>query len=175
MAFVTAALLWAIQTEKTALAPIGGALAVWVVVGAAVDLWSRTGRGAFGGRLGRLARLPRADWGKAVAHAGFGITVFGVAALTAWTIEDIRVAQEGEAFEVAGFTVTLDKVEEIEGPNYLSTMATITLAKGDDIVTRLTPEKRFYPVAQMPTTEAAIDNGVFRDLYVVIGLSLIHI
>ena len=76
--------------------------------------------------------------------------------------------RQGESFEVGGYQVSLDKVERIEGPNYISTMATITMSrKGRS--TELMPEKRVYPVAAMPTTEAAIDNGVFRDLYVVIG------
>jgi cytochrome c-type biogenesis protein CcmF len=33
----------------------------------------------------------------------------------------------------------------------------------------LYPEKRFYTVQQMPMTEAAIDTGVTRDLYVSLG------
>jgi cytochrome c-type biogenesis protein CcmF len=56
--------------RPVALAPIGVALSVWLVAGAAVDLWSRTGPGGIGQRLGRLTRLPRADWGKTIAHAG---------------------------------------------------------------------------------------------------------
>ena len=65
--------------------------------------------------------------------------------------------------------MTLADVRRVEGPNYFSTMAEIVLARNGQEVARLTPEKRVYPVAGMPTTEAAIDNGVFRDLYVVIG------
>jgi cytochrome c-type biogenesis protein CcmF len=158
-------LAWAIQTERTLLGPIGMFLGTWLVAGAAVDLWSRTGKGGFA----RLKRLPRADWGKAVSHAGVGIVFLGVSGLMAWEQEDIRVVQIGERFEVAGFTLSLDRVEEVEGANYLSTMGWVTIRKGDRVISVVNPEKRVYPVARMPTTEAGIDNGFLRDVYVVIG------
>ena len=138
---------------------------------AVVDLWTRTGqaRSGISARLGRLARLPRADWGKAVAHSGLGITMLGIAMLTANEVEDIRVAQIGAPFEVAGYEITLDAVEELQGPNYLTTMATMTVRQGGAVAAVLHPEKRVYPVQAMPTTEADIDNGLFRDVYLVIG------
>jgi cytochrome c-type biogenesis protein CcmF len=163
------ALAYAVQNQTTALGPLGLALGAWVVFGALTDLWMRTGRSAVSDRIGRLGRLPRSDWGRAVAHMGFGVTIFGIAAVLAWQVEDIRVAQEGETFEVGAYEVTLGAVTQSEGPNYRTTMAEIVMVRNGREVARLFPEKRFYPVAQMPTTEAAIDNGVWRDLYVVIG------
>ncbi|MDJ0825141.1 MAG: heme lyase CcmF/NrfE family subunit [Rhodobacter sp.] len=163
------ALVWALQTGRSALAPVGMVLFVWLVGGATAELWQRAGRGGAGAKLRRLMRLPRADWGKAVAHAGLGVTIFGIAALTAWQVEDIRIAQPGERYAVGAYEVELHGVERVRGPNYLSTMADISVFRGGREVARLSPEKRDYPVAQMPTTEAAIDNGVFRDLYLVIG------
>ncbi len=162
-------LAYAIQTGKGNLGPIGLALGVWVLAGSAVDLWQRSGRGLFGQRLCRLARLPRADWGRVLAHGGLGIVIIGITGLLAWQIEDIRVAREGEPFAVGDYEITLDKVEEVEGPNYISTMATLTARRDGRVVSVLHPEKRVYPVEAMPTTEAAIDNGVWRDLYLVIG------
>ena len=100
LAVAVGALAWAMQTGRSALGPVGLFLAAWLVSGAATDLWSRTGRGP--GRLSRLRRLPRADWGKAVAHAGLGVTMAGVAAMMAWEAEDIRVMQEGDSLELAG-------------------------------------------------------------------------
>ncbi|MEO0702105.1 MAG: heme lyase CcmF/NrfE family subunit [Pseudomonadota bacterium] len=169
LSLAVGALVWTLQTGRTILAPIGALLAFWLVAGAAVDIWTRTGRGDIGSKLRRMRNLPRADWGKAVGHAGFGITVFGVAALTAWQIEDIRVAQIGDSYEVGNYEVTLVDVREVEGPNYLSTMAFIDVIDNGRPLERLTPEKRVYPVAGMPTTEAAINNGFTRDVYVVIG------
>ena len=167
-AFLVAALAWVVQTEKTLLAPVGALLGAWLVFGAAVDLWTRTGSDV-SQKFGRALRLPRADWGRVVAHAGLGITIFGIAAMTAWQIEDIRVAREGETFEVGNYEVTLVDVQRVEGPNYISTMAELRMVRDGHEEAVLFPEKRVYPVAGMPTTEADIDNGVFRDLYLVIG------
>ncbi len=167
-AFAVFALVWVVQSGRTLLAPMGAFLASWLVLGAAADLWIRSGRGGPGEKFGRALRLPRADWGRVVAHSGFGITIFGIAALLAWQIEEVRTARIGDTFEVGGYAVTLVDVSEIEGPNYLSTMAQMRIERGGSVAV-LTPESRFYPVAGMPTTEAAIDNGVFRDLYAVIG------
>lgn len=168
-AFAIGALIWAVQTGNSALAPLGAVLAVWVVLGAVVDLYIRSGRGGLSEKGRRLLRLPRADWGKAVGHMGFGITIFGVSALTAWTVEDIRVAQTGDTWEVGAYEVTLGEVRQVQGPNYVSTMADLEVSRNGRALPVLQPEKRIYPVAGMPTTEAAINNGVFRDVYVVVG------
>ena len=167
LALAVGALAWAMQSGRSALGPIGLFLAAWLIGGSAVDLWSRTGRAP--GRLARLTRLPRADWGKSVAHAGLGVTMAGVAAMMAWQMEDIRVMQEGDEVTLAGHTVRLDEVNEVKGPNYFSTTASFTLSKGDRVLGQMHPEKRIYPVAQMPTTEAALDNGVLRDIYIAVG------
>ena len=169
LAMSVAVLAFAMQTGRSALGPVGVFLGTWLISGAMVDVWSRTGRGAVAGRLSRLGRLPRADWGKAVAHGGLGVTMLGIAGLLAWQQEDIRVVQFNEPFEVAGFTLSLTDVQRIEGPNYISTMGWVDLSRDGRAISTLTPEKRFYPVAQMPTTEAAIDIGFWRDVYVVIG------
>ncbi|NND43519.1 MAG: heme lyase CcmF/NrfE family subunit, partial [Silicimonas sp.] len=113
--FFFAALAWVVQSERTLMAPIGAALGAWLVFGAAVDLWTKTGTN-LSAKVGRALRLPRADWGRVVAHAGLGVTIFGIAAMTAWQIEDIRVAKEGEAFDVGAYTVTLEDVRRVEGP-----------------------------------------------------------
>jgi len=169
LSLVLAALAFAVQTETTILAPLGAALGGWVIAGAATDLFQRTGRGALSVRLQRLTRLPGADWGKALAHGGLGITTLGICLLMAWQVEDIRVAQINAPYEVGGYTVILRDVSEVQGPNYYSTIATIEMQRDGRTVAMLSPEKRVYPVAQMPTTEAAIANGFLRDLYVVIG------
>ena len=166
LAVALAGLAWAIQSGRSLLGPVGLFLGSWLVFGALTDLWTRTGRSR---DLRRLLRLPRADWGKSVAHAGLGITIFGIAGLTAWQAEDIRVAQIGAPYEVAGYELTLNGVERVRGPNYFSTTADVTLAKNGREIATLHPEKRNYPVAQMPTTEAAIDYRFLRDVYVVIG------
>ena len=167
VALALASLAWAMQTGRSALGPVGVFLGAWVVFGAIAELWTRSGKGD--ARLRRLRNLPRADWGKAVAHAGFGITCFGIAGLMAWEVEDIRVAQIGETFTVDDVEVTLLDVQQVRGPNYISTMGTVSFGRDGEEFTRVKPEKRIYPVASMPTTEAGIANGFLRDVYVVLG------
>jgi cytochrome c-type biogenesis protein CcmF len=169
LAVALGSLVWAMQTGRSALGPVGVILSVWVIWGAMADIFARTGRGALGSRLARLARLPRADWGKAVAHGGLGVTIFAVSAMLAWKTEDIRVVQIGGSYPLGPYEVTLKDVREVEGPNYLSTMAEMVVTRNGADVTTLFPEKRIYPVAGMPTTEAAIDYGFLRDIYLVIG------
>ena len=163
------ALAWTLQTQRSILGPIGVVLAAWVLLGALSDLWQRAGRGPLAARLGRLTRLPRSDWGKVTAHVGFGVTVFAVAAVTAWKTEDIRVVQIGETYPLGSYSVLLRDVREVPGPNYMATMAELVLQRGGQDIATLHPEKRMYPVAGMPTTEAGIDHSLLRDVYLVIG------
>ncbi|MCP5037037.1 MAG: heme lyase CcmF/NrfE family subunit [Rhodobacteraceae bacterium] len=169
LALSVGVLVWAVGTGRSALAPVGIALGIWLIAGAFTDLWLRTGRGPFKGRAARLRKLPRADWGKALAHSGLGITFIGISGLLAWQVEDIRVAQVGESFTVAGYEVTLEGVSREQGPNFISTKAEMRVVRDGRELVRLYPEKRVYPVEGMPTTEAAIANGLWRDIYLVIG------
>ena len=158
--------IWSIQTGQSLIGPIGVFLGSWIVMGTIIDLLSKLGNSR---SMGRLMFLPRADFGKFFAHVGLGITMFAIAALSSWEKEDIRVVSIGGNWNLGSYELKLDDVIEIRGPNYFSTMGIITVSKeGSELIT-LTPEKRNYPIAQMPTTEAAIDYRISRDLYVVLG------
>mgnify|MGYP000226999435 CR=1 FL=1 len=160
---------YALQSGRSLIGPVGLFLAVWIITGALIDLFQRTGRGHWWRRIARLQRLPRADWGKLVAHSGLAVTMMGIAGLTAWQHEDIRVAQIGAPFAVGGYEFTLTGVTDREGPNYFATVGQVRVTRGGAFVALLEPEKRIYPVAKMPTTEAAIDYNMLRDVYVVLG------
>ena len=185
--------VWGLQTGAALLAPVGLALAAWVILGVFVDLWERAGfaRSGLGGGLLRLARMPRAEWGKSLGHAGLGLTAMGIAAITAWETEDIRVATPGEVIPVGGYELVFDGVERIpqgapfavsgcnytgeyvtkgsEARNFSATMGRFRLMRDGELVGTMCPEKRVYPVAGMPTTEAAIDPSLARDIYVALG------
>ena len=77
--------------------------------------------------------------------------------------------QIGDTFPLGRYEVRLNAVNEVQGPNYVSTMADMSLMRNGADVAQLFPEKRIYPAAGMPTTEAAIDYGFLRDIYLVIG------
>ena len=164
LALAVAGFAWSFETGRSMLALVASFLGAWLVFGAFAELWQRAGK-----TPARLARLPRADWGKALAHSGLGIVFAGIGLLMAGEMEDIRVANVGEPFTVAGFEITLDNVEQVAGPNFTSTTATMSVRRNGELITVLHPEKRVYPVQAMPTTEADIDNGFLRDIYLVIG------
>ncbi|SDE88588.1 cytochrome c-type biogenesis protein CcmF [Salipiger thiooxidans] len=166
LALAVAGLFWTIQTGRSLMGPIGLALGTWLVAGSVTDILSRIGQSR---DYRRLLRLPRADWGKAVAHAGLGVCMAGIAGLMAWQQEDIRVAQLGEPFTVGAYEIELQDVQRVQGPNYFSTMGEVAVREDGREIAHLYPEKRDYPVAKMPTTEAAIDYRFLRDVYVVIG------
>ncbi|MFC3059162.1 heme lyase CcmF/NrfE family subunit [Paenirhodobacter populi] len=164
LALAVAGCAWSVTSGRPMLALASAGLGSWLVFGAATDLWQRAGR-----TPARLTRLPRADWGKAIAHAGLGVVFAAVGLLTAWQREDIRILHTGEGFDMAGYHISLDAVQERPGPNYTATTATMTVRRGDRLVAVMHPEKRFYPVQGTPTTEAAIRNGLREDIYLVLG------
>ena len=169
LALAAALLAYAITGARSTLGPLGVALAVWLVAGALVDLAQRCGRGRFSQRLSRLTRLPRADWGKAMAHGGFGVAIFGVVALTSWAVEDIRVVKPGETYALGAYQVQLVGVTNQPGPNYTARVAELRVTKAGAEVAVMHPARRTYPVAGMATTEAAIRPGILGDIYLVVG------
>ena len=158
--------IWSIQTGQSLIGPMGVFLGTWIVVGTLVDLLSKLGSSK---SVRRLIFLPRADYGKFFAHVGLGVTMFAIAALTSWEKEDIRVIPIGSSWSIGSYELKLENVIETRGPNYFSTMGIIQVSKKGLALATLRPEKRNYPIAQMPTTEAAIDYRISRDLYVVLG------
>lgn len=165
------ALVWMMQTGGRMLAPVGAALAAWIILGTLADIGvkARFGKSHPSEALGRLMRLPRADWAKALAHIGLGIIIMGIAGITAWEKEDIRVVQIGESYEFGGYELTLKDVSQSRVENYISTRAIMIAEKDGKTIATLYPEKRQYPVERMPTTEAAIHTNLARDLYIVLG------
>lgn len=153
------------------LAALGLALATWLVAGAVVDLAerARVGRIPFAESLNRLKGLPRSAWGTAIAHAGVGVLVFGVVGVTAGAEERVELMSAGQSIEIGGYEVVFEGVQPAPGPNYEADRGIFTLKLGGQEVGQLFPEKRFYPVARMPTTEAAIRTTILDDVYVVLG------
>ena len=148
---------------------IGMLLATWLITGAAADifdriaLWRRPAQ-AWQRALG----LPRAAWGAAIAHAGLGVTVAGIAGMGLAT--DALVAlKPGESARLAGYEWRLERIEDAPGPNFTSRRATLTVLREGAVVTILRPERRSFRVQAMTTTEAAIHTNALRDLYAVLG------
>jgi len=153
------------------LAACAMALAIWVVAGSLAELTGRVQlfRVAPLRSWQRAKGLPRSSYAMTMAHVGLGVFVAGVTASSAWQSEAILVMAPGESAELAGYSFTLARIEESEGPNYMARRASFEVSRDGVPVATLIPEKRFYPVEQQPTSEAGIDSGLLRDLYVVLG------
>jgi cytochrome c-type biogenesis protein CcmF len=153
------------------LAALGLALAVWLVVGSAAILGKRwrVGEGADLATVLRLARTtPLATYGLVLAHAGLGITVAGISAMSAWETSHILTMRPGQTTEIAGEPVTLAAVREVRGPNYIADQAVFVRRDGP-MLHEMVSERRFYPVRQTQTTEAAIDSSIAGNYYAAIG------
>ena len=119
-----------------------------------------------------LSRLSRSYWGMVLGHIGFAMVALGVTLTSQFSEErDIRLAP-GESATVAGYVFTLQQVSRHRGPNYLSDMGLVTVSLDDKLIATLRPEKRRYAASGQVMTEAGIDAGLFRDLYLSLGEQL---
>jgi cytochrome c-type biogenesis protein CcmF len=142
-------------------------MALWTLASTALGLIIRV-RSKSDLREG-LRTLPRGFVGMSLAHVGVGIFILGVAFTNAFSSErDVRMGP-GDAETLAGYRFVFDGVRELPGPNYMAERATLQVFKNDEPVATLHPEKRLYPIQSQPMTEAAIDAGFTRDLYVALG------
>ena len=146
---------------------LGLSLAAWVLL-ASVQLMVERLRGE-GGALARLRAIPGAWWGMWLAHLGIGVFIIGVSMVNTHERHLDTSLRIGSSAELAGYRFTLADVREVRGPNYAAAQAQVQVTRGERAVAILQPEKRLYLARQMPMTEAAIDVGVFRDVYVSLG------
>jgi cytochrome c-type biogenesis protein CcmF len=149
---------------------LGLMLATWVAASGFVQLYEKV-RNAAGGASAwaRLSSVPRATYGMLLAHFGVAVFVVGVTMVKGYESEkDVRM-EPGDTVEVGGYTFRFDGVRDVKGPNYVAGRARISVTRNGRLVTTLYPEKRIYTVQNMPMTEAAIDPGLTRDLYVSLG------
>jgi cytochrome c-type biogenesis protein CcmF len=104
-----------------------------------------------------------------LAHLGVAVFIVGVTLVKGYEVEkDVRM-HTGETVELSGYTFRLDGVQQVKGPNYGAARATMSVTRAEKHVVTLYPEKRTYFVQNMPMTEAAIDPGFTRDLYISLG------
>ncbi|CAM5236223.1 Heme lyase NrfEFG subunit NrfE OS=Stutzerimonas stutzeri OX=316 GN=CXK95_13190 PE=3 SV=1 [Stutzerimonas stutzeri] len=141
-------------------------LAAWVVLASVRDLLDKT---RHKGLLNGMRSLAPSYWGMHLAHIGLVMCALGVVLTSQQSAErDLRLAP-GESLELGGYQFVFEGAQHHEGPNYTSDRATIRVLDGDREIAVLHPEKRLYTVQQMPMTEAGIDAGFTRDLYVALG------
>ncbi len=143
-------------------------LSGWIVFATLRDVVYRL-RFAESWRTG-LRRLQLSYYAMVIAHLGFAVSVTGVGLTTVYSIEhDVRM-EVGQSETLAGYEFTFAGTQSIQGPNYVAERGTILLSRDGQPVAELHPEKRRYLARRdQMMTEAAIDAGLMRDIYVAMG------
>ncbi|UCJ15170.1 heme lyase CcmF/NrfE family subunit [Pseudomonas sp. MM211] len=141
-------------------------LAAWVVLAGLRDIQDKTRhKGLFKG----MASLGRSYWGMQLAHLGLAVCALGVILTSLGSFErDMRMAP-GDAVELGGYRFVFEGAAHHEGPNFISDRGTVRVFEGERQIALLHPEKRLYTVQQSVMTEAGIDAGLTRDLFVALG------
>jgi len=151
-------------------ATLGILLAVWIVVTALQNIWSRLRVGSGETRFVERIKAPsRGYYGMHLAHIGVAAFVAGVTVVTGYQTEkDVRM-KLGDVVNAGGYEFRLDNLARVSGPNYEAIRADVQVSKNGAVSTMLHPEKRAFTTAQNVTSETAIDRSIFRDLYVSLG------
>jgi cytochrome c-type biogenesis protein CcmF len=167
---VTAVTIMPLTSEGWFLVPLGLALAVWLLVshiqGVRERLKHKSGLGAL---FRDLAGNGRSYYGMVLAHLGVAMFVVGATMVSNFGLEkDVRMSP-GDVHEAAGYRFEFLGVDGKRGPNYIAAQGHFRVFDGEEQIAELYPEKRNYLASQKPMTEASIDWGFTRDLYVSLG------
>ena len=162
VAVIAAASIPFVMGEFTWLSSLGFLLAFWVIASGVLQII----------RQAKAGKPTRSFIGMQVAHLGIAVFVIGVTMVGAYQEEkDVRMLA-GESVSVGGYQIQLQGVNPVPGPNYKAMQGTFLLTRNGKLEATMYPEKRSYFSSTMPMTEAAIDAGLTRDIYVSLGEEL---
>jgi cytochrome c-type biogenesis protein CcmF len=159
LAAVAAIVTLAIAEPRSLTAAGAMALAAWLIGASIIELVRRR----------RAGTLSSGALASALAHAGLGITLMGIAGTLVWRSEATELLAPGESFPLAGYSLRLDGVADVQGPNYFAKRAKIEVFRGGRAIATLAPETRSYPAEGQQATNTAIRTTGFSDLYVALG------
>ena len=166
------AVVWAWTRGGSTFAPIAIGLALFVIVGAVIDIAERIGlfRLPAGLALRRARGLPRSAWGTMFAHAGVGIALIGIVCETSWNSENIRTMRPGDVTNIAGYGLKLENLTPHQGSNYREMAANFSVLVDGRVIATMSPSKRnFTTRSGASTTEAALLSRGASQLYISLG------
>jgi cytochrome c-type biogenesis protein CcmF len=143
-----------------ALAVIGCIAGVWIIVVSLIQplrVWRSK------------VRLTPSVLGMSIAHIGVGLFVLGVTMVNTFGIETDRALSPGQSIEIGKYQYEMRELRDVQGPNYTAREAVIEIRRNGEFVSEVRPQKRQYLVQKSPMTEAGIDAGLMRDLFVAMG------
>jgi len=163
---------WLAFEPRKALTAAGMALGAWLILGALAEVVERVRlfRVPLAEVVRRVRALPLGAWGMTLAHAGLGVFVLGAVVETGFKAEAAAALPIGGQVEVGAYSVRLDQVQIVEGPNYLAEQGRLTVTPGSGGRPKIvTAERRFFPAGGQTTTEVGLDFRGLDDVYVVLG------
>jgi cytochrome c-type biogenesis protein CcmF len=137
---------------------LGLMLALGTAAASVAPLWKRN-----------LRRTPLFTWGMVIAHLGIAVSLAGMACEAAFTKETLIAARMGQTAKVGPWTVRLDSVDPVAGPNWTANEAVLTARRGDGEPFVLKPQARMFSSPPTETSEAAIATRLDGQLYTVLG------
>ena len=146
---------------------IGTTLALWLAIAICIDFVRKVG--LYGGLGSTFTRVERGTIGMWLAHFGLAVTIFGVVMVENHTEHrDLRMGV-GDMQKLGNYDLRMTELAVINGPNYVADQATFEIYLGETLYKTVRPQKRRYNASGMVMTEAAIDSGFTRDLYIALG------
>jgi cytochrome c-type biogenesis protein CcmF len=158
VALVTLVLVFALARGIGILPLLGLTLAAGLAAASIAPLWKRN-----------LRRTPLFTWGMVIAHLGIAVSLAGMASDSAFTQQVLVATKLGEAQHVGPFTITLESIVPVVGPNYSALEGTLTARRGDGTAFTLKPQSRFFATPATVTSESAIATKLDGQLYTVLG------
>jgi cytochrome c-type biogenesis protein CcmF len=149
---------WPAATWRTIAASVAG---LWLLLGTLRFLWQRM--------VVSKQKLTAEMTGMVLAHAGLALFFFGVLVTESTSVEHDVAAKPGQTFQLRGYDFRFEGVDVVDGPNYQAERGRIEVTRGGRHVQTMLPEKRAYASGGQVMTEADIDGGLSRDLYVALG------
>ena len=151
------------------LTSLGLLFGLWIIASSAASILEAL-RDASGRIVAaRAALLPSSSWGMYVAHIGIAVFVIGVTLVKSYDVDKDSRIEPGQSIELSNYTLRFDRLEDVVGPNYDGVRGRFELFKDGRSIGWLLPEKRVYRATRQAMTEAAIDRGLTRDVYLSMG------
>jgi cytochrome c-type biogenesis protein CcmF len=148
--------------SRSTLAALAFGFGVWLIVGSLASLSDRV-------RSGTLRTIPRSTLGMVISHTALGFVVLGSVATSSWNTELMQTMKPGDKVAFAGYSVLLERMDEVRGPNYIAERATLNVSVDGKPYTVLQPERRLFTVQRRQIAETAIQTNGLRDFYATLG------
>jgi cytochrome c-type biogenesis protein CcmF len=141
--------------------------ASWIIFSLVISLRRRLA--GSGPLMQRIRSQGSSYFGMQLAHFGVAVFIIGVTMVKGYETERDVLMNIGDTVQVGGYEFQFEGTTEITGPNYAARQGRVIVTKNGKFLREMNPEKRIYNVSGMPITQAAIDTGFLRDLYVSLG------